>query len=78
MDYVRFAASWSGPSEFEGRPTKGLPFAKFSFKNYGKTPAIIQEIWFGLRFSREPFDFTYEPPKITEPVASGGLNNREP
>jgi hypothetical protein len=32
MDYVRFAASWSGPSEFESRPAKGLPFAKFSFK----------------------------------------------
>ena len=72
MDYVRFAASWSGPSEFEGRPAKGLPFAKFSFKNYGKTPAIIQEIWFGLRFSREPFDFTYEPRKIEEHMISAG------
>ena len=66
MDYVRFAASWSGPSAFESRMAKGRPFAKFSFRNYGKTLAVIQEIHFGLNFSSEPFDFTYQARKITE------------
>jgi hypothetical protein len=72
MDFVRFAASWSGPSELEGRPTRGLPSAKFSFKNYGNTPAVIQDICFGLKFSREPFDFAYEPRKMKERMIGAG------
>jgi hypothetical protein len=72
MDYVRFAASWSGPSEMEGGTAKGIPSAKFSFKNYGNTPAVIQEICYRLTFSPEPFDFAYEPRKITEHMISAG------
>ena len=72
MDFVRFAASWSGPSELEKRSAKGLPFAKFRFKNYGNTPAVIQEICFGVKFSREPFDFAYEPRKIKEHMIGAG------
>jgi hypothetical protein len=72
MDYVRFAASWSGPSEMEGGTAKGIPLAKFSFKNYENTPAVIQEICYGLTFSSEPFDFVYEPRKITEHMIGAG------
>jgi hypothetical protein len=72
MDYMRFAASWSGPSEREGGTTKGIPSAKFSFKNYGNTPAVIKEIYYGLAFSPEPFDFVYEPCKITEHMIGAG------
>jgi hypothetical protein len=73
MDYMRFAASWSGPSEMEGGTAKGIPSAEFSLKNYGNTPAVIQEICYGLAYSPEPFDFVYEPRKIAEHmIAAGG------
>jgi hypothetical protein len=72
MDFMRFAASWSGPSELESGAAKGMPSAKFSFKNYGNTPAVIQEICYGLTFSPEPFDFVYEPRKIMEHMISAG------
>jgi hypothetical protein len=72
MDFVRFAASWSGPSELEGGAAKGIPSAKFSFKNYGNTPAVIQEICYGLVFSPEPFDFVYEPRKMMEHMIGAG------
>ena len=36
MDYVRFAASWSGPSEFEGRPAIRTSICKIQFQKLRK------------------------------------------
>jgi hypothetical protein len=71
MELMNIVEHWSGP--IDGRAAAvGVRSIKISFKNYGKTPALFQAVCYGLKFSREPFDFICSPENKDEEIVEPG------
>jgi hypothetical protein len=53
INCINAAANWSGPKDQEDTPLRmeDWPMAGIVFKNYGKTPGIIEEVGTGIDYS---------------------------
>lgn len=76
MDFVSTVIEWIDASGGK-MPGKVIPFIKINFKNFGKSPGIIQEICCDLKFSIDPFDPICTLRDVKEYMIAAGNSTQE-
>jgi hypothetical protein len=72
---MKMVSALNGPWDSSHFST--IPLVRICFKNYGNTPCRVQTMCYGLKFSREPFDFICEPINYKEAILEAGQATNE-
>jgi hypothetical protein len=74
LNCINAAASFDGLAQFDETPLtiNDMPMAGILFKNYGKTPAVIDEVGVGLVYSETTPDPVYDVRVVMENIVGPG------